>query len=144
MPPSTFGDCHDTTLIFVTADRHPKLGPQPESTLDVLWVSTVSGDELVPTTVRETAVWFEQTGAFDPDTQHPVHGTMTVDVRSDRDRELLQRLLTSNRVLSVTAADGWSQRVRLVGIRKIDTEVQPDGSQLVVATYTWVSAASFN
>ena len=88
MPPSTFGDCHDTTLIFVTADRHPKLGPQPESTLDVLWVSTVSGDELVPTTVRETAVWFEQTGAFDPDTQHPVHGTMTVDVEAHPEMEV--------------------------------------------------------
>lgn len=125
-------------------DRHPKLGPQPESTLDVLWVSTVSGDELFPASITGEQAWFDATAPFDPDTQHPVHGTMTVDVRSERDRQLLQRLLTSNRVLSVTAADGWSQRVRLVGIRKVDTEDQADGSQLVVATYAWISAASFN
>ena len=142
--PSTFRDCHSTTLLFVTADRHPKLGPQPESTLDVLWVSTVSGDELFPSAVNGEQSWFDSTAPFDPDAQLPVHGTMTVDVRSARDRQLLQRLLTSNRVLSVTAADGWSQRVRLVGIRKVDTEVQSDGSQLVVATYAWISAACFN
>ncbi len=110
----------------------------------MLWVSAVSGEELFPSVVTEASVWFSETLPFVPDTQNLVHGTMTVDVRSEQDRHLLQRLLISNRAFSVTAADGWSQRVRLVGIRKVDTEVQPDGSQLVVATYAWVAAASFN
>jgi hypothetical protein len=131
----------------VTAVAEPprELQPHRDALLDVLWVSTVSGDALQPA-IHDLAA---DTVAFPvhPDSPYlvrPVHGTLTVDVRDQGDRELLERLLNGGRVLSVTAADGWSQRVRLTALRRVDTELQDDGSHSVVATYTWVSAASFN
>jgi hypothetical protein len=119
--------------------------PHREALLDVLWVATVPPDEVQPA-VRDLAA-DTQVFVVHPDSAHlyrPVHGTLTVDVRSQRDRELLERLLNGGRVLSVTAADGWSQRVRLTSLRRVDTEMAEDGSHVVVATYTWVAAASFN
>jgi hypothetical protein len=122
-----------------------ELQPQKQALLDVLWVSTLDGDDLQP--VIDDLASDTMPFLVHPDSDHlqrPVHGTITVDVRSQRDRELLERLLNGGRVLSVTAADGWNQRVRLTSLRRVDTEVQPDGSHVVVATYTWVAAASFN
>jgi hypothetical protein len=129
----------------VAGERPKELKPHREALLDVLWVATVPPEELLPT-LHDAAV---DTMPFvlEPDSTHlqrPVHGTLTVDVRSQRDRELLQRLLKGGRTLSVTAADGWSQRVRLTSLRRVDTEIGDDGRHVVVATYTWVSAASFN
>jgi hypothetical protein len=129
----------------VAGERPKELKPHREALLDVLWVATVPPEDLLPD-VRDLAA---DTMRFvvHPDSSHlqrPVHGTLTVDVRSQRDRDLLQRLLKGTRALSVTAADGWSQRVRLTSLRRVDTEIGEDGRHIVVATYTWVSAASFN
>lgn len=129
----------------MAGERPRELQPHREALLDVLWVATVPPDEMHPS-VHDLAA---DTMPFivHPDSSHlqrPVHGTLTVDVRSQRDRELLERLLNGSRALSVTAADGWSQRVRLTSLRRVDTEVGDDGRHVVVATYTWVAAASFN
>ena len=121
------------------------LQPRRNTLLDVLWVDTVAQDELQPdvqSLVADTMPFVVH--AESTHLRRPVHGTITVDVRDQRDRQLLERLLNGGRVLSVTAADGWSQRVRLTSLRRVDTEVQDDGRHAVVATYTWVAAASFN
>jgi hypothetical protein len=47
-------------------------------------------------------------------------------------------------VLSVTAADGWTQRLLLTAVRGVHIEEQPDGTSSVVATYSWLAAASCN
>ena len=47
-------------------------------------------------------------------------------------------------VLSVTAADGWTQRLRLMSVKGVTIEEQSDGSSVVVATYAWLAAASNN
>jgi hypothetical protein len=129
----------------VAGDGPGNLQPQREALLDVLMVNTVGAAELQPD-IQD--VWADTTPfVVHPESTHlhrPVHGTITVDVRDQRDRQLLERLLNGGRVLSVTAADGWSQRVRLTSLRRVDTEVQEDGRHAVVATYTWVAAASFN
>lgn len=108
----------------------------------MLWVSTVPEDDLVP---RVAGAEGSRLVTFTAPARHrPVHGTLTVDVREHQDRRLLGRLLRSDRVLSVTASDGWTQRVRLTGIRRVDTEEQQDGSLIAVATYSWISAAACN
>jgi hypothetical protein len=126
----------------MATSRSGGLGEQSDD-LDLLWVATVPDDELQPPTIDP---WGNPSIApFDHAADHrPVHGTMTVDVRDSNDRTLLERLLNTGRVLSVTASDGWSQQVRLTGIKCLDTEEQSDGSQVVIATYHWVAAASFN
>lgn len=149
-PPSTHATIRDLGIGLgyvrtVHQDRPDQLQPQTTDPLDVLWVSTVAADDLHPHVRLSDA----QFGAFlsadaDEMPDRPVHGTLTVDVRDDGDRRLLERLLNGKRVLSVTAADGWSQRVRLTGLRRVDTEETESGDHLVVATYTWVAAASFN
>lgn len=124
---------------------HPwQVGENRAGALDVLWVSTVPRDELHPRIRRLDGCDPLISSDFGPDESRPVHGTLTVDVRDARDRRLLERLLNTHRVLSVTSADGWTQRVRLTGIRRIHTETAVDGSHIVVATYTWVAAASLN
>lgn len=133
-----------TTLTAVSPDQPRQVGEHNRSTLDVLWVSTVPRDELYPRIRRLDGRDPLVSAEFCPDETRPVHGTMTVDVRDARDRRLLERLLNTHRVLSVTAADGWTQRVRLTGVRDVQTETALDGSHLVVATYTWVAAASLN
>ena len=129
----------------MSPERRQRLGEQSEHTLDVLWVSTVPDDALHPiiSDIGDDIDRFVPSD-LDAEDDAPVHGTLTVDIRSDDDRRLLERLLRSNRALSVTASDGWTQRVRLTGIRHIDAEPQGDGTYLVVATYTWIAAASFN
>jgi hypothetical protein len=127
------------------AGEQPELQRHSEALLDVLWVATVPAEELQPHVhdlAADTTPFVVR--AESPHLYRPVHGTLTVDVRSQRDRDLLERLLNGGRALSVTAADGWSQRVRLTSLRKVDTEMADDGSHVVVATYTWVAAASFN
>jgi hypothetical protein len=137
--------CRVGTVSAVAGEQPKELRPHREALLDVLWVATVPPDDLLPNPhdlATDTMPF-----VVHPDSAHlerPVHGTLTVDVRSQRDRELLQRLLKGGRALSVTAADGWSQRVRLTSLRRVDTEIGDDGRHIVVATYTWVSAASFN
>jgi hypothetical protein len=111
--------------------------------LDVLWVSTVPDHELHPAaTDGERAPL--RTRSFDPQEVRPVHGTLTVDVRNQSDRVLLERLLRTKAVLSVTAADGWTQRLRLMSVKGVTIEEQSDGSSVVVATYAWLAAASNN
>ena len=43
-----------------------------------------------------------------------------------------------------TAADGWTQRLRLMSVKGVTIEEQSDGSSIVVATYAWLAAASNN
>jgi hypothetical protein len=129
----------------VLPDQPHQLDPHRDDLLDVLWVSTVADDEIHPQ-LSDLAV---DTAPFvvdaeNPHLTRPVHGTLTVDVRGRRDRELLERLLNGGRALSVTAADGWNQRVRLTTLCKVDAEPRDDGSHAVIATYTWVAAHSFN
>jgi hypothetical protein len=112
--------------------------------LDVLWVSTVPDHELHPSSDREGQGATLRTRSFDPQEVRPVHGTLTVDVRSQDDRVLLERLLRTKAVLSVTAADGWTQRLRLMSVKGVTIEEQSDGSSVVVATYAWLAAASNN
>ncbi len=132
------------TLAAVSPEQPRQVGEHTNSTLDVLWVSTVPRDELHPRIRRLDGRDPLLSSELSPDETRPVHGTLTVDVRDAHDRRLLERLLNTHRVLSVTAADGWTQRVRLTGIRRIHTETAVDGSHIVVATYTWVAAASLN
>jgi hypothetical protein len=112
--------------------------------LDVLWVSTVPAHELYPSYTDLDGEDPLVTRAFDPDEVRPVHGTLTVDVKEQKDRKLLERLLRTKQVLSVTAADGWTQRLLLTAVRSVHIEEQPDGSSTVVATYSWLAAASCN
>lgn len=112
--------------------------------LDVLWVSTVPRDELYPTYHDVQGDDPLATRAFDPDEPRPVHGTLTVEVKEQRDRELLERLLRTKQILSVTAADGWTQRLLLTSVRGVHIEEAADGSSTVVATYSWLAAASCN
>jgi hypothetical protein len=112
--------------------------------LDVLWVSTVPDHELHPSAEPAGARAALRTRSFDPQEVRPVHGTLTVDVRNQSDRVLLERLLRTKAVLSVTAADGWTQRLRLMSVKGVTIEEQADGSSIVVATYAWLAAASNN
>jgi hypothetical protein len=112
--------------------------------LDVLWVSTVPDHELLPVGDSAGAGTGLQTRSFDPQEVRPVHGTLTVDVRSQSDRVLLERLLRTKAVLSVTAADGWTQRLRLMSVKGVAIEEESDGTSIVVATYSWLAAASTN
>lgn len=124
-------------------DDQEGLGSQPGRVLDVLWVSTVPQDELHPHVVDDGGGVL-RTRSFDPQETRPVHGTLTVDVRNESDRVLLERLLRTKAVLSVTAADGWTQRLRLMSVKGVTIEEQADGSSVVVATYSWLAAASNN
>lgn len=110
----------------------------------MLWVSTVPDHELHPTGDGEGQGRDMRTRSFDPQEVRPVHGTLTVDVRSQNDRVLLERLLRTKAVLSVTAADGWTQRLRLMSVKGVTIEEESDGSNVVVATYAWLAAASNN
>lgn len=118
-------------------------GRQPGQVLDVLWVSTVPQHELHPQPVDGAGAVL-RTRPFDPHEVRPVHGTLTVDVCDERDRVLLERLLRTKAVLSVTASDGWTQRLRLMSVKGVTIEEQSDGSSVVVATYSWLAAASSN
>ncbi len=115
-----------------------------DENLDVLWVSTVAPADLIPPPVDPLDTVPYVAHAANRHDRRPVHGTISVDVRHHRDRALLERLLNGGRVLSVTAADGWSQRVRLVALRQVRTEAGADGDHQVVATYHWVAASACN
>jgi hypothetical protein len=128
----------------VANHRPARSGDHSGRILDVLWVSTVPDHELYPTTDPEHGRPALETRSFDPQESRPVHGTLTVDVRNQSDRVLLERLLRTQAVLSVTAADGWTQRLRLMSVKGVTIEEQADGSSVVVATYAWLAAASNN
>lgn len=135
---SAIGDGGGGTFADVAEEgslsRHPA-----RRLLDVMLIATVPPGELIPRP-RQGTRWIPYTNGR----QRPISGTIAVDVRDREDRELLQRILRTGEVLSVTSADGWSQRLRLAAVRDVAVEHRPDGETVVVATYTWIAAESAN
>ncbi|GIU83921.1 MAG: hypothetical protein KatS3mg008_0696 [Acidimicrobiales bacterium] len=138
MGASATDDSGGGTFAYVAEEgylpRHPA-----RRLLDVMLIATVPPEELIPRP-RQGTRWIQYTSRR----QRPVSGTIAVDVRERQDRELLQRILRTGEVLSVTSADGWTQRLRLAAVRDVAVEHRPDGETVVVATYTWIAAESAN